>query len=161
MLNLKPTLRDAEAVIGAYGATLYQVKGSLVRSSNVRLWLTNQRLILKAALGPQRSLPLYAIASVREEKVSWYNVVRLEFTNGQLETLTVQNQAQFLQALAAAQRQAPEIPDEGPQATVSPAIQTLFGGGLAMIAAVSVVVLICGLMLVIAVGALWLLSMTR
>ena len=161
VLDLKPTLRDDEEIIGAFGATVYQIAGSLVRSSNVRVWLTGQRLILKAALGPQRSLPLFKIASFREEKVSWYTMIRIEFTNGHLEWLTVQDQAQFLRQLTTAQRQAPQIPDEVVEAAVSPAIQTLFRGGLLMIATVAVVVLICGFMLVLILGALWLLSVPR
>jgi hypothetical protein len=122
MFDMKPALREGEAVLGEYGATVYQVKGKLSSSgSNVRLFLTNQRLILKAGLGPQRTLPLYAIRDVREEKVGLYTMARLEFSNGHLEWFTVQDQPQFLQALRSAQAQAPEIlealPDEAKATT--------------------------------------------
>ena len=70
MLDLKPELREGEIVLGEYGATVYLVRGRWSSGgSNIRLWLTNQRLILKAGLGKQRALPLYTIATIREEKI--------------------------------------------------------------------------------------------
>jgi len=158
MLNLKPKLREGEAVLGEYGATVYFVNGNLVESSNRRLWLTNQRLILRAALPPQRTLPLYAIANFREEKVAWYTAIRLEFTNGHLEWLTVQNQAQFLEALRSAQAQAPRIPEEASPATTSPAIRAVFGGGFLIIAVIAVCFLLSAGLFAVVFGVLWFLA---
>ena len=161
MLNLKPQLREGEAVLGEYGATVYYVGPGLFRSSNVRLWLTNQRLILKAGLGPQRTLPLYAIADVREEKVaptSPYTMVRLEFANGHLEWWTVQNQAQFLEALRSAQAQAPEIPEEASPATTSPAIRAAFGGTFLIIAVIGVCFILSAGLFAVVFGVLWFLA---
>jgi hypothetical protein len=158
MLNLKPKLREGEAVLGEYGATVYFVHGNLVESSNRRLWLTNQRLILRAALPPQRTLPLYAIANFREEKVAWYTAIRLEFTNGHIEWLTVQNQAQFLEALRSAQAQAPEIPEEASPATTSPAIRAVFGGIFLIIAVIAVCFLLSAGLFAVVFGVLWFLA---
>ena len=122
MFDIKPELREGESVLGEYGATVYQVRGSLSsKGSNIRLFLTNQRLILKAGIGPQRTLPLYALGSVREEKIGFYTMARLEFSNGHLEWMTVQDQPQFLQALQSAQAQAPQIPETVPDAALAPA----------------------------------------
>jgi hypothetical protein len=138
VFDLKPELRESEVVHGEYGTTVYRVRGNLSSGgSNIRLWLTNQRLILKAALGPQRTLPLYAITNVREEKIGWHNMIRLEFAGGHLEWLTVQNQAQFLPALQAAQAQASEIPEGVSPAKASPGISALFGGILVFGAAIA------------------------
>jgi len=162
MLNLKPELREGEAVLGEYGATVYQVRGHLSsRGSNIRLWLTNQRLILKAALGPQRTLPLYALANIREEKIAWYTMIRLEFANGHLEWLTVQNQAQFLEALKSAQAQSPEIPETVSPATISPAITALFGGGLIFMVVIGACALLGMGLFVILFGVLWFIAQTR
>lgn len=121
MLDLKPVLVEGETVLGEYGATVYRVRGRWSSAgSNVRLWLTNQRLILKAGLGPQRTLPLYAITNLREQKILWYTMVRIEFDNGHLEWLTVQDQAQFLDALRTAQANAPKVPDTASYGSVSP-----------------------------------------
>jgi hypothetical protein len=158
MLNLKPELGENETVLGEYGATVHQVKGSLVRGSNVRLWLTNLRLILKAGLGPQRTLPLYAITNIREEKVSWYTMIRLEFVNGQMEWLSVQNQAQFLETLKTAQAQAPVIPEGVTPGTTSPAVKGLFGGGLLLIAVIGGCAIISICVFLVAFGGLWYLA---
>lgn len=161
MLNLKPELRASEAVLGEYGATVYMVRDGLSSAgSNVRLWLTNQRLILKAALGPQRTLPLYAITDIREEKVAWHTMVRLEFADGKLEWLTVQNQAQFLDALRAAQTQAPQIPEDAAPTAPSP-VATLFGGGVLFIAVLAAGALVCICLFLVMFGGLLFLAPTR
>ena len=160
MLNLKPELRENETVLGEYLATVHRVRGNAVRGSAVQLWLTNQRLILKAALGPQRTLPLYAIANFHEEKASIYTLVRFEFTNGDIVWLTVRNQAQFLEALKEAQAQAPVIPEEPSPATMSNAIPSLFGGGLAFIAVIAIIVLICACLFIAAFAGLWYIAQT-
>ena len=85
MFDMKPELLGGESVLGEYGTTVYMVRGTISSAgSNVRLFLTNQRLILKAGLGPQRTLPIYAITNIREEKIGFYTMVRLEFSNGHL-----------------------------------------------------------------------------
>ena len=162
MFDLKPELRENEAVLGEYGATVYRVRGGVSSAgSNIRLWLTDQRLILKAALGPQRTLPLYAIANIREEKIVWYTMVRLEFASGHLEWLTVQNQEEFLNRLRAAQAQAPQIPEETPPVSPSLAATTPIKGGLIFIAVMSVCFLVCMDLFLFAVGILLFIARTR
>lgn len=161
MFTLKPELRENEAVQGEYGATVYRVRGALSSGgSNVRLWLTNQRIIPRAALGPQRTLPLYAITSIREEKVGWYDMIRLEFTGEHLEWLTVENQPQFLQTLRAMQAQAPVIPEGISTATVSPAIPALFGGSMLLFAVIAACVLIGACLFIVVFGGLWFIAQT-
>lgn len=143
MIELKPELREGETVLGEYGATVYQVRGNVSsRGSNIRLWLTNQRLILKAGLGPQRTLPLYALIGVREEKVMFHTMARLEFTGGHLEWFTVQNQPEFLAALEAARANAPVIPQGVELAQTNPAIVGLFGGGILLFIALALLVVL-------------------
>lgn len=143
MIDLKPELREGEVVRGEYGATVYQVRGDLSsRGSNIRLWLTNQRLILKAGFGPQRTLPLYALVNVREEKVMFHTMARLEFTGGHLEWFTVQNQSEFLAALKAAQADAPVIPQGVELARTNPALVGLFGGGVLLFVGLAVLAVI-------------------
>ncbi len=158
MFNLKPELREAEAVLGEYGATVYMVRGNVSsKGSNIRLWLTNQRLILKAALGPQRTLPLHTIVDIREEKIMWYNMVRIEFAGGHLEWFTVQNQPQFLQALKAAQAQAPVIPESVPLATSGPVNTSSSKNGIVIIAVIGAAILgMCAIL--VGCGAFWLIT---
>jgi hypothetical protein len=140
MIELKPELREGEAVLGEHGATVYRVRGNVSsRGSNIRLWLTNQRLILKAGFGPQRTLPLYALVNVREEQVMFHTMVRLEFTGGHLEWFTVQNQPEFLAALKAARANAPVIPQGVELAQTNPALVGLFGGGVLLFFVIAVV----------------------
>jgi hypothetical protein len=143
MIELKPELREGEAVLGEHGATVYQVRGNVSsRGSNIRLWLTNQRLILKAGFGPQRTLPLYALVNVREEQVMFHTMARLEFTGGHLEWFTVQNQPQFLTALKAARANAPVIPQGVELAQTNSALLGLFGGGVLLFVALAVLAVI-------------------
>ena len=159
MVGIKPELREGEAVLGEYGATVYQVKDRISSAgSNVRLFLTNQRLILKAGFGPQRTLPIYAISNIHEEKIGLYTMACLEFSNGQQEWFTVQNQAQFLQALQAIRAQAPVIAEVVPQA---PAARGASGKAVAIILIVAGCVLVCIVLLVILLGAFFLLLNTR
>lgn len=162
ILNLKPELREGETVLEEYGATVYRVRGHWSSAgSNVRLWLTNQRLILKAGFGPQRTLPLYAVVDVREEKIAWYTMVRLEFANGHLERLTVQNQAQFLNALRTAQAKAPEIPEAvSPAIPIAPEIPTLFGAW-ALGIALMVSAFVCLCLSFVILRLLWLVLLTH
>lgn len=148
MFNLKPDLRENETVLGEYPTTVYWSPKSVPRGSNVRMWLTNQRLILKAALGRQRTLPLYTLVDTREEKHAWVNVARLEFANGHVEWWSVSHQAEFLNALRAAQPRAPQIPEEAAPASSASesaalaAIVALFGGSIVAIFAIGACVLI-------------------
>lgn len=158
MFNLKPELRENETVIGEYPATVYLSPKSVPRGSNVRLWLTNQRLILKAGLGGQRALPLYALVDAREEKASWVDVARLEFANGHVEWWSVSHQAEFLSALRAAQLLAPQIPEEAapvsPSSSTSAALPALFGGTVAVIAVIGLCVFMSFCVLIALMGGL-------
>ena len=150
MFGLKPELSQGEVVLAEYGATVYMVQGNLSSpGSNIRLFLTNQRLILKAGFGPQRTLSLSAIAGIREEKLHFHNMLRLEFRSGHLEWMTVQDQAQFIEALRSAQSQAPEIPEVYPQtAPYDSALKSGLGAG-AIILIVLAVCLVLGLCIVV------------
>jgi hypothetical protein len=162
MFDIKPDLSGGETVLGEYGATVYQVRGTLSSSgSNIRLFLTNQRLILKAGLGPQRTLPIYAICDIREEKIGFYTMVRLEFSNGHLEWMTVQNQPQFIESLKAAQAQAPEIPDVVPQANTAPAATKRLGTLTIVIIAIAACVLVGICLLAVSLGGGWLFLRTH
>jgi len=155
MLGLKPELSQGEVVLAEYGATVYMVQENLSSpGSNIRLFLTNQRLILKAGFGPQRTLSLSAIAGIREEKLHFHNMLRLEFRSGHLEWMTVQDQAQFIEALRSAQSQAPEIPEVYPQ--TAPYGRAVLGAG-AIILIVLAVCLVLGLCIfIITSGVLFL-----
>jgi hypothetical protein len=122
MFNLKPDLRPGEAVLAEYGATLYLVQGT--RSSagaNRRLWLTDQRLLLKAGIGLQRSYPLRLIASISEHKISWHeHMLRIEFQNGELLWLTVQSQPEFVRLLEQTRLYAPALTWEMPPVKYGP-----------------------------------------
>lgn len=170
MLGLKPELSEGEVVLAEYGATVYMVQGNLSSpGSNIRLFLTNQRLILKAGFGTQRTLSLSAIADIGEEKHNFHNMLRLEFRSGHLEWMTVQDQAQFIEALRSAHSQAPEIPEVMPHAALetpgafpqtepySPAVKKVGLGAAAIILIVLAVCLVLGLcMFVVLSGVLFL-----
>jgi hypothetical protein len=147
MLGIKPDLSAGEVVLAEYGATVYMVRENYSSpGSNIRLFLTNQRLILKAGFGPQRTLSLSAIAAISEEKHNFHNILRLEFRSGHLEWMTVQDQAQFIEALRAAQSRAPEIPEVYPQtAPYSRAVWV----AIAIILIVLAVCLVMGLCIVV------------
>jgi hypothetical protein len=151
MLGLKPELSQSEVVLAEYGATVYMVQGNLSSpGSNIRLFLTNQRLILKAGFGPQRILSLSAIAGIREEKLHFHNMLRLEFRSGHLEWMTVQDQAQFIEALRSAQSLAPEIPEVYPQSAPYDSVVKKVGLGVgAIILIVLAVCLVLGLCIVV------------
>ena len=154
MFEMKPKLREGEAVLGEYGATVYQVRGGISSGgSNIRLFLTDQRLILKAGIGPQRTLPIYAIRDIREEKIGLWNMARLEFSDGHLEWFTVQNQSQFLQALESVRAQAPVIPDFGPEASFSPGSQTTRNRVFIIVLIIVGCVLMCICLLAVLLGA--------
>lgn len=154
MPNLVPELRENETVIGEYPATVHQVRGNAVTGSNVRLWLTNQRLIIKAALGSQRTLPLYALANFREEKVSIYTLIRFEFSTGMIVWLSVRDQVQFLETLKAAQAQAPIIPEQPMPGSTS----AIIGVDMLFTAAISGLVAICSCLFVAGFVVLWFLA---
>ena len=110
MLNLTPELREGETVIREAGTTVYMVRDGLsTRGSNIRMWLTDQRLILKAGLGPQRTLPLSHITQVNEQRVAIHNMLRVDFDDNHSEWFTVQDQAGFIELLEQARSKAPEL----------------------------------------------------
>lgn len=128
MFNFKPELREGETVIGEYGAFVYRSDGHVSSIGDpIRLWLTNQRLILKKSqLGPQRTLPLYLITNIREQEVTRVTIVRVEFANGHVEWFsTIQNQSQFVDAVRTAQAQAPQVPDTASYPPISPRVPAM------------------------------------
>lgn len=151
MVGVKPELRQDEVVVGEYGATVYQVKGKMSSAgSNIRLFLTNQRLILRAGIGPQRALPIYAISSIHEEQIGLHTMACLEFSDGHREWFTVQDQAQFLQALRSIQAQAPVIPEVAPPV---PAARSAAGKALVIVLIIAGCVLVCIVLLAVLLGA--------
>jgi hypothetical protein len=154
MFEIKPELREGEAVLGEYAATVYQVRGGISSAgSNIRLFLTNQRLILKAGIGPQRALPIHAISNIREEKIGFYTMACLEFSDGHLEWFTVQDQAQFLQILQSARVQAPEIPNDIPQGSLNPAANPSRNRFFITVLIIAGCILACICLLALLVGA--------
>jgi len=110
MFNLAPNLTPGETILANYRATVYTLQnGSTSRGMDTRVYLTNQRLFYKGAIGVQASMPLYTITAVSEEKHSIYNMVRIDFNNGRSEFMTVWDQPVFIQALNAARAGAPVI----------------------------------------------------
>lgn len=123
-------LRPGETALGAYPATVHKVRHGLAsRGSNVRLTLTNQRIILQSGLAA-RAVPLYALTGVEEKPVMAYTMLHLTFANGHEEWWTVTRQAEFRQALDTARVTAPVI-DEGitPQ-TFNASLPVWFGGAV-------------------------------
>ena len=121
MSFLQPDLRQGETVLGEYGATIYSVRGHISSAgSNVRLWLTDQRILLKAGIGGQRALSLASITGTEEEKIGFYTMLRLDFEGGHQEWMTVQNQSQFQSAVEAARVKAPQIPADQLQTPTTP-----------------------------------------
>jgi hypothetical protein len=150
MINLTPQLRESERVIREAGATVYMVRNGMHSGgSNIRMFLTDQRLILKAGLGPQRALPLSGITKVSEEKLGFYTMMRVDFDNGRVEWFTVQDQSTFMRDLEEVRLDAPKLPYEAAESTAGTA-KRLFGLPLIFMAIVFGVGLICmvGFMLV-------------
>jgi hypothetical protein len=141
MMNLTPVLREGETVIREAGTTVYMVRNGIVaHGSNIRMWLTDQRLILKAGIGPQRALPLSHITQVAEQKMASYNMMRVDFDDNHSEWFTVQNQAQFIELLEQARVKAPELAYEPAPKGIA---GKLFGIPLAIMAVIMVVVCVC------------------
>jgi hypothetical protein len=141
MMNLTPELREGETVIREAGTTVYMVRdGMSTRGSNIRMWLTDQRLILKAGLGPQRTLPLSHITRVTEQKVAIHNMLRVDFDDNHSEWFTVQDQTQFIELLEQARIKAPELAYEPTPKGIA---GKLFGIPLMIIAGIMVLVCIC------------------
>jgi hypothetical protein len=154
MAYLKPELIAEEVVLREYGCTVYMVRNGLSsRGSNVRLWLTNMRLILKAGFGPQRTLPLHAIVDVREEKIGFYNMARIEFAGGHLEWFTVQDQTQFLAALQAARSGAPVVPvDAAPVPVAGQSGGQQSKAVIAVVVILAAAILVCVCIAILAIG---------
>jgi hypothetical protein len=146
MLNLTPDLQPNETIVRETGATVYRVRNGLSsRGSNIRLWLTDRRLILKAGIGPQRALPLSHITGLAEAKVGWYNMLRVDFDDNHSEWFTVQDQAQFIPLLEQVRTKAPELPYEPAPPGMA---GKLFGIPLLVMAVVVVVVVVACLCMV-------------
>jgi len=141
MLNLIPDLETNETILREAGATVYLVRNGLSsRGSNIRLWLTDRRLILKAGIGPQRALPLSHITGLAEQEVGLYNMLRVDFDDNHSEWLTVQDQAGFIELLEQARAKAPDLVYEpAPQGIEG----KLFGIPMLIILGVMVVGCLC------------------
>lgn len=112
-------------------------------------------------MGPQRPLPLYALTGFRVEQFFGYDILKLEFNDGQIVWLTVENQAQFLELLQDAKARAPVIPEGVSPGTTSPTIKGIAWVGLI----IGGVIVACGgisICLFFAVfGGLWSVAGTR
>jgi hypothetical protein len=138
-MNLTPELRANETVIREVGTTVYMVRdGMSSRGSNIRMWLTDQRLILKAGIGPQRALPLSHIMQVAEQQVMIHNMLRVDFDDNHSEWFTVQDQTQFIELLEQARIKAPELAYE-------PAPKGMAGKmfGIPILILVGIIILAC------------------
>lgn len=76
-------------------------------------------------MGPQCPLPLHALAHFHVEQISAYSMLMLELNDGKVVWLTVENQAQFLDALREARERAPVISEGVSPGTTSPAIKSI------------------------------------
>lgn len=141
MFNLTPELRPGETIQRETGATVYKVRnGWSSRGSNIRLWLTDQRLILKAGFGGQRALPLSHITGLAEEKVGFFTMLRVDFDDNHSEWFTVQDQAGFRALLEQTRHTAPELAYE----PAPPGIEgQLFGIPLLIMAGVIILACFC------------------
>ena len=150
MFNLTPELRPGETIQRETGATVYRVRnGWSSRGSNIRLFLTDQRLILKAGIGPQRALPLSHITGLVEETVGFFNMLRVDFDDNHSEWFTVQDQAGFRALLEQTRRTAPELAYEpAPQGIEG----KLFGIPLLIMAGVMILACFCLIVLFIVFG---------
>ena len=141
MLNLTPELRSGETVIREAGTTVYMVRdGMSTGGSNIRMWLTDQRLILKAALGPQRTLPLSHITQVTEQKVAIHNMLRVDFDDNHSEWFTVQDQTHFIELLQQARSSAPALAYEPAPKGIA---GKMFGIPLMIFAGIVIAVCVC------------------
>lgn len=153
-MNLTPQLREGEQVVRETGATVYMVRNG-IRSggSNVRLWLTDQRILLKAGLGPQRALPLSGIVKISEEEVNLFKLLRVDFDDNHSEWFTVQDQTTFIAQLEETRVRAPKLPYEAAESTVGVA-KRMFGLPLAIMAGIFAVGCLCMVAFVLVFGFL-------
>lgn len=157
-MNLTPQLREGEQVVRETGATVYMVRnGMRSGGSNVRLWLTDQRILLKAGLGPQRALPLSGITKVSEEVVNLFTLLRVDFDDNHSEWFTVQDQATFIPILESTRVNAPKLPYEAAESTTGVA-KRMFGLPLAIMAGIFAVGCLCMVAFVLVFGFLMALS---
>ncbi len=142
-MNLTPQLREGESIVREAGATVYMVRNG-IRSggSNVRMWLTNQRIILKAGLGPQRALPLSGIVKISEEEINLFKLLRVDFDDNHSEWFTVQDQAAFIAQLEETRVHAPKLPYEAAESTAGVA-KRMFGLPLIIMAGIFGIGCIC------------------
>lgn len=153
-MNLTPQLRDGETIIREAGATVYMVQNG-IRSggSNVRMWLTNQRILLKAGFGPQRALPLSGITGIGEEVVNLFKLLRVDFDDNHSEWFTIQDQTAFITQLEETRMNAPKLPYEAAESTAGVA-KRMFGLPLILMAGIFVVGVICMVGFVLVFGLL-------
>ena len=112
MIKLQPDLIPGETILRDTRTTIYRVRGRWSAAGpNVKLWLTDRRLLTKAGIGPQRAWPLSALTRVSEQKASLYNMLHLEF-GGEHLWPTVLNQPESIQALEQARARVPVLPYE-------------------------------------------------
>ena len=154
MMTLTPQLLDGESVVRETGATVYMVRNG-IRSggSNVRMWLTNQRILLKAGLGPQRALPLSGIIKVSEEVINAFTLLRVDFDDNHSEWFTVQDQSAFIALMEETRVNAPKLPYEVAESTAGTATR-LFGLPLAIMAGIFAIGCICMVGFVLIFGLL-------
>lgn len=111
-LSLTPELLPGEVVLKENRATRYYQPGR--RSSNGKLWLTNQRLIFKAGFGYQMGWPLYDVSQVTTGVYGLFNikVLHLIFDNGREERFSIHQGESWPQEVLAARAGAPPLPAE-------------------------------------------------
>jgi hypothetical protein len=150
MLNLTPDLRANETILREAGTTVYRVRDGISSGgSNIRMWLTDQRLILKAGIGPQRALPLSHITMVREQKLMIHTMLRVDFDDNHSEWFTVQEQAQFMELLEKARTTSPVLDYEPAPKSIA---GKMFGIPILIMAGIIIVTCICMLAFFLAAG---------
>ncbi len=111
-ITFMPQFLPGEVVLKESRATRYYQPGR--RSSNGKLWLTNQRLIFKAGFGYQMAWPLFNVSQVT---TGVYGLLRIKvlhliFDNGREERFSIHQVENWPQEVLAARAGAPPLPAE-------------------------------------------------
>lgn len=112
LFSLMPEFLPGETILKESQATRYYQSGR--RSSNGKLWLTNQRLIFKAGFGYQMAWPLYNVSQVATGVYGLFNikVLHLIFDNGREERFSIHQVESWPEVILAAKADAPPMPAE-------------------------------------------------
>jgi hypothetical protein len=154
-MMLKPVLREGESVLVDTGAVDRRPgHASKDGMTGLRVWLTNQRLLLQAGFNRQRSYPLYLLRKVGEKQIGIYRPVLLDFGEGQELLLDPMDKALFLNALQGARATAPTLPEGITSIRVNRTATRIVKILLAALALVFLLGMIVSVVMLVSVGSL-------